>query len=395
VRKALLCIIFALAIDAAAVDFGLLINLEPEFIYDAEDAGFRFTSGLTPWFSAAVNEKMGFYISTKVTVYDEQRKGDWTKRAVFELERMELSARPRETVYLNFGRQRYRDSGGMIAAGFFDGFHGTFGLGRARISGGVFSTGLLHKESVEILMTDGDRKNYGDSGIYFASNRLFMTMAGEFPDLSSRMSLVLSGLAQFDLNGYGDSGLHSQYLEAHYGIEAMDTLRFTLTALGGVMESDWEARGNFALALGADWEIPGSLPDMLTGEFRWGSGVVNRGIGPFMPISGISQGTVFTPTLSGLMTGRLSYAARPLGVLSFNMAAAAFFRTDLETFADPELDAVSKDRFLGGEAYGQLIWAPQSPLRITAGVGVFLPGGAFIKDAEPRWKASAGFVLSL
>jgi hypothetical protein len=148
------------------------------------------------------------------------------------------------------------------------------------------------------------------------------------------------------------------------------------------------------MALGADWEFPGDLPDMLTGELSWGSGAVSKAVGPFMPVNGIAQGTVFTPTLSGLMNGRLSYAVRPFSTLSLNATAAVFFRTDLETFNDPELNT-SKERFLGGEFYGQLVWAPQSPLRITAGGGLFLPGGAFDKEADPRWKIDAGFILSL
>jgi hypothetical protein len=62
---------------------------------------------------------------------------------------------------------------------------------------------------------------------------------------------------------------------------------------------------------------------------------------------------------------------------------------------DGELDSTSAERFLGGELYGQLIWAPQSALRFTAGGGVFFPGGAFVNSADPRWKVSGGVIISL
>jgi hypothetical protein len=199
------------------------------------------------------------------------------------------------------------------------------------------------------------------------------------------------------LNDYeGDPALHSQYLEACLNIAAMDTLRFTLTGSGGLTEIEWTyPRFNFAAVLQTDWEVPGGLPDMFTAELRWGSGSVNEDIGPFKPISGISQGGIFAPTLPGIMNARASYTARPHRTFSLSAAATFFGRTDLETFTDDELDGASKDRFLGWELYGQLIWAPQSALRFSAGGGVFFPGGAFVEDAGMRWKVNAGLIVSL
>jgi hypothetical protein len=399
VKRLLLLIAFALGITAmaAAADFGLIMDLEPEYASSADGEIFTFTRNYIPWFSASLNEKTTVYTSAKFALEDKYRHVDewWKKDFFFEPERVEINIRPQETVYLTFGRQRYRDTAGMIAAGNLDGFHGTFGLGRARITGGAFFTGFLYKKTAEILMTAMDRENYEDSGMYFASRRILMTLGAEFPDLTSQTSLALSTLAQFDMNGYGGSGLHSQYLEARYGIEAVNTLHLAFTLVGGLTETGWDPRINFAAALAADWEVPGALADMLSAELCWGSGAVNKGVGPFLPITGITRGQVFTPTLSGLMNGRLSYIARLHSVLSFSSAAAVFLRTDVETLVDPELDNATKNRFLGGEFYGQFIWAPQSPLRITVGGGVFLPGGAFIKDADPRWKLNTGLIFSL
>jgi hypothetical protein len=95
------------------------------------------------------------------------------------------------------------------------------------------------------------------------------------------------------------------------------------------------------------------------------------------------------------MNARASYVMRPHRALSFSAVAAFFGRTDLETFIDKELDSASKDRFLGWELYGQLIWAPQSALRFSAGGGAFFPGDAFVENAEIRWKVNAGLIVSL
>jgi hypothetical protein len=396
-KKALLFIIFVLGIATAgaAVDFGLILDLEPEYASGTDGKVFTHTGNYRPWLSASVSEKTNLYVSARLSSENTSRDGRRSQDFSFEFERMEMNIRAKETAYLTFGRQRYRDDGGMIASGSFDGFHGAFGLGRARITGGVFFTGLLYKKTAEILLTGRDWANYQDSGVYFASRRLLTSAGLEFPDLTSRASLAVSALAQVDLNEFGAAALHSQYLETRYGVEAGDTLRFTFTGIGGLVETGGASTGNLAVSLAADWEIPGNLADMLTGELRWGSGAVNKSIGPFLPVTKIAQGMVFTPTLSGLMDGRISYAARPHEAFSFSAAATVFFRTDLETLADPELDLSSKNRFLGGEFYGQCVWAPQSPLRITAGGGVFLPRGAFVKSAEPRWKAGAGLVFSL
>jgi hypothetical protein len=137
------------------------------------------------------------------------------------------------------------------------------------------------------------------------------------------------------------------------------------------------------------------MADMLSLEARWGSGVSGENTGAFLPVSGTAQGAVFPGTLSGLMDARAFYTARPRESLSLSVGAIVFWRTDLETFKDPELGAASKDRFLGTEVYGSVVWAVDSALRLTAGGGAFIPGGAFTQGAKPRREARAGAALSL
>jgi hypothetical protein len=288
----------------------------------------------------------------------------------------------------------------MIAAGLFDGLSGSAGLGWARISLGVLYTGLLYKETAEILMTAEDRErylmplNYANPETYFASRRILLPLDLEFSDLASRLSLALTLLAQIDVNDA--PALHTQYLAARFGVEAADTLRLTATGIGGLAEHDGaDPQAHFAAALGADWDFPGAVADMLSAELRWGSGAVNDTVGVFTPVSGISQGSVFTPSLPGLMGLRAVYTARPHTSLSLSGEGAVFWRTDVETFQDKDLDGASKDRYLGPEIHGSLIWAFQSALRLTAGGGLFFPGGALLKDADIRWKVNAGILFAL
>jgi hypothetical protein len=154
-------------------------------------------------------------------------------------------------------------------------------------------------------------------------------------------------------------------------------------------------QSHFAAALGADWDVPGSLTDMLSGELRWGSGTINENIVPFTPVSNTAQGRVFSADLAALMKARLSYTMRLHQSVSLFGEASGFWRTDVETFTDPELDGTTKDQFLGVEAYGQAQWAPQSALRFSVGGGVFIPGAAFASGTKPRWKINTGLILSL
>jgi hypothetical protein len=394
--------VFALVTGANvfAADFGLVLSAEGDYVSEGGETEGEFTGSLTPWFSAALGETAGLYLSGKISFEYDGESESWVSPFLIELERTEFSFRPAEAWRLSLGRQWYKDNAGMIASGLFDGLSASTGLGRVRLFMGAFYTGLLYKETAEILMTATDKDRYStpldydDLDTYFAPRRVLVPLGLEFPDLSSRTTLSLTGIGQFDLNGSEDT-LHTQYLEALLGLEAADTLRLTLTAIGALAEAEGDdMQSHFAAALGADWDIPGALPDMLSGELRWGSGAINENIAPFTPVSDMAQGRVFSAALSALMKARLSYTARPHRNVSLSGEASGFWRTDTETFADLELGG-TKDRFLGVEAYGRAQWAPQSALRFSAGGGVFIPGAAFASGTKIRWKINAGLILSL
>jgi hypothetical protein len=401
-KRALLVVIFVLAAGgiAVAADFGFVLSPSGEYVSGASGEGFGFTGTFTPWFSAALAETMNLYLSGKLTVEYQYDKKAWATPLLVELDRTELSFHPIERAYLVFGRQRFGDPGGMILSGLFDGFYGRLGLGSTQLSLGAFYTGLLYKKAAEIFMTAEDRAryaaplDYGDFDTYFASRRVLVSLGLELPDMASRLSLTLNGLAQFDANG--GKALHTQYLEAQAGIEAASSLRFTVTGVGALAEKeDAATQGHFAAAFGADWDVPGALTDMIQAGLRWGSGASSDRFGAFKPVNDMAEGKVFSSALPGLMNARLSYMARPHRAFSFSLGGLVFWRTDLETFTDSELDGGSKARFLGTEASGSLVWAPQSALRLTAGAGVFFPGAAFTDSAKTRWKINGGLTLSL
>jgi hypothetical protein len=381
---------------AFAINAGLVVTAAPEYPA-AQGEGLGFTGSLAPWVYSALGAKGGLYLSGKLSLsYDGAAL---SRPLLAELERCEFSILPVPSLYLAFGRQRYRDSAGMVASGFFDGFSGALSLRRLRLSLGAFYTGLLYKKSAEIVMTEEDLHRYNlslsydEMETYFASRRLFFPLTVEFPDLGPRTSLNVSLLAQADLNGA--QALNTQYLETRVGFEPHPSLRLSLTGLLGLMET---AGADPALSVAAqaeaDWDLPGALADMLSLQVRMGSGVTQGALGPFTPLSGIAQGMILTPKLPGLILGRLSYTGRFHPTLAIMADLRYYIRIDRESFKDTELDAASRSPLLGGEAYGSLVWAPQSAIRLSAGGGVFLPGPAFLAGTGARWKANAALTLS-
>ncbi|MDR1909437.1 MAG: hypothetical protein LBQ35_05945 [Spirochaetaceae bacterium] len=396
-RITLLVCALSLGLALPAADFGLLLNTTAGYgSPGTQNPGPGFSGSLSPWFSAGISGKLYFYFSSKVSL--SWQDGLWGLPPLVELERTEFNYRPLPAFYLSLGRIYFRDPAGLIAGGLFDGASATLGLGLVRLTAGLHYTGFLYKKTAAIILGPEDAGNYdlpldyGSLDTYFATRRILASLTGELPDLSPRSSLAFSALAQFDMNG-AERVIHSQYLEARYGLEAAEGLRLTLTGLGGLMEDTGRITGGLMALAAAEWEFPGSLRDMVMGEFFWGTGAGT--LDPVRPVSGITRGMVFRPTLPGLMDARLVYRVRLSTVLSAEAAGGLFWRTDLSTLQDDELSPRSKSRFLGGEAYAQAIWAPQSVLRLNAGGGVFFPGRAFSFGTALRWKADLGVLFSL
>jgi hypothetical protein len=393
------------ALPVFAFDFGLVISQTGEYT-NADGGEINYTGSYTPWFSSELGTTANIYLSAKLsTVYEN---GDWKPEnlpILLELGRFEISWRPLTNVYLEAGRVRFKDPAGLIAAGLFDGLSGSIVLGGARLSTGVFYTGLLYKETAKIMMNSGDAGkyatalDYSDPDTYFAPRRILVSAMAEFLDLTPRTTLALNILAQFDVNPESalNPSIQTQYFEVHYTAELLETLSATGSTVAALAEKEGEnTQLHFAAAAGVDWEVPGAVRDLFHGELRWSSGYVNKNITAFAPLSSIAQGQVFDPRLSGLMILNAKYTARLHQTLSVSAEGNYFVRTDGKTLIGTEYPP-STSRLLGGELYATLLWAPVSDLVVTAGGGAFFPGwgDVFVSDAPVRWKFTAALILSL
>jgi hypothetical protein len=396
----IILLLFSAAAAVFALDFGLIAGGEGEYAAALKPGGFSAEGNLSPWFSGVLGERNNFHISGKMTYrYAENREPGFF---LFELERTEITLRPVTALHITLGRQRFQDAAGLVVAGLFDGLGSSLTLGPCRLFLGVYYTGLLYKETANIIMTAGDFQTYGkaleapDLEGYFASRRVLLSLEGKIPDLTPRISLTVQGLAQFDLNKESET-LNTQYLEVQMSAEPADPLYINLGILGELAQGGVDSPWSGAAYAGLDWEVPGALQDMVSGEFRWTMGKAGPGVRAFTPISGGNAGKVFDAGLPALMSGGIRYRSRPLSSFSLEAGGAYFIRTDLETLRDAELDSASESRLLGGEISCSAAWAPDAALRLNAGGGAFFPGwgGAFRADAPVRWKLSLGLLLAL
>ncbi|MDR1058229.1 MAG: hypothetical protein LBL43_01650 [Treponema sp.] len=406
VKLFFLCVIFLRPLSAGAADFGLALNQEAKTSNEAGgDGAFFYTPTIKPWLSASPGESVSLYLSAGVGFdYTADFGGGsaWRSPAALpEIERTELTWTASPSLYVRLGRQRFRDPAGLIAAGLFDGLSAGFSAGGGRFSLGAWYTGLLYRDTADIVMTARDQTEYQEpyslKGGYFASRRGMVSFEWENPGLGPRSSLALGVLGQFDLNGGGDK-FHSQYLSARYGFRPSGSVELGASGVFGIGE-DPEFAVFFAGGLGLTWTPPGGPEDRVSFQGLYSSPSGGERLKPFIPVSSVPQGEVFGPALRGVSVFRGSYTLRPRPSLTLTGEVLYFIRTDTVSFTDSREPGKLKGEgyFLGGECYGAAVWSPLPDFALTLGGGAFFPriGNAFTEDAAIRWKAAAGVILSL
>jgi hypothetical protein len=404
---------FLTAFSAGALDFGLTLNQELELSNergDGEGGGsgaFFYTPLLGPWVQGFLGESLSFSISGKAGLeYANFFGGDsaWRDPPILpELDRSELTWLVSPALYFKLGRQTFQDPAGMAASGLFDGVSAGVSAGGSRFSGGLYYTGLLYKQRANIIMTGGDRREYGKplslAGDYFASRRILAAFEWENPGLSPASSLAVGILGQFDVNGEDDR-LHSQYLSARYGLRLPGGPALEGTAAFGIGETGGgDGEVFFSGALGGTWMPPGAPEDQLILRFLFSSPSISGALGSFIPINSLAWGNVFTPAIGGISFLRGAYTLRPHQTVSLAMECSYFIRTDTVSFQDNHAPDTLKGEgyFLGGEWYGSALWSPLPDLTLNFGGGAFFPGlgNAFTDEADIRWKLVLGIMLLL
>jgi hypothetical protein len=391
-------------VSAGALDFGLVLSQEAKVSTESSVSGegeFFYTPVASPWLSA-VGKSFSLYVSGSAGL--AFRKDAWRRPLVLpELTRTELGWMVSPALSFTLGRQHVADPSGLVASGLFDGLSAAFSAGGSRFSAGVWYSGLLYKDTADIIMTRRDLeaslKPFALDRSYFASRRILASLQWENPGLTPASSLTLGLLGQGDINeGDGESRFHSQYLSARWGLRVSGSLSVeALAALGVGEQAGRDTMVFFAGALGLGWTPPTALNDTVRLRALYSSPRVNEQVIAFIPVNSLPQGQVFGPGLGGISVFKLAYSLRPLAVLSLGAEGSYFIRVDTESFQDSRDVLREEGYFLGAEGFGTALWTPLPDVALTFGGGAFFPrlGNAFSRDAEIRWKAVVKLILSL
>lgn len=391
--------IIVLFLGAAAgysLDFGGLLSqtaVLEAYGTPVEPSDFRYDAAISPWASAVLPNNMFLYLSAGFTGRYEAEK--W--KPLFELGRFELTWQLRPNIFLEAGRFSYADPLGLVAAGLFDGAAASFGLGKTRLSLGAFYTGLLYKKTANIIMSGGDSLDYAEDGNYWAPSRFLSSVVYTLPGLFSWRDTLQAGfIGQYDLRKNDYAKLHTQYLIIRYQIAPLDVLSFDTGGIFGLCENGMDKPlSSYALSFTGNWSPPTKMNDQISLRFRYGSGQGDDYRGAFTPVTGLSQSSVLSARLSGLMALSMLYSSRLLEQLSLVKETTLLARTDLNSFIAEGLDPDSTSSLLGLELFFRLVWAPFSDLSLNAGGGFFMPfpESAFL-NTTPAWKISAGLIIS-
>jgi hypothetical protein len=395
-------IFFTLTVTAFGADYGLIFYFTPEFNGPGEDADFMYSGEISPWVSFLLGENIDVYLSGGVVLRYRHPQDTWEWRP--ELTRFMVTWRPVSRLTVNAGRFHFSDFNQALAGGLFDGAAGMLALGNTRLSLGGYYTGLLFKGSADIVMTDEDISDYGQEvdytdfgGTYFASRRLLAAAAWEIPSLfGGPHGLFLQGLAQFDLNERKDK-LDTQYFSFQFLYSPDPVFEVILGGIVGFAERPGDADLGFGLLIDGSWLPPTPVGDMITLGAHWGSGRVNKVVGPLRPVTAISQGNVLNAELPGIFLIRAGYTVQAAESLSLNLDARYFWRNDTKTYSNGDLELkASEKKALGAEIYAALTWAPVMDVSVIFGGGAFFPGAgnAFVSGAPVLWKSALSLLLS-
>ncbi|HUW68638.1 MAG TPA: hypothetical protein VMX33_00260 [bacterium] len=382
-RAVLVAVAFFVAASGAwALDFGSLVGIAPSY----GDDGLALSFSLTPWMSASLGGESELYLSGSFSV--DLADGAWTFG--FAPERSELVLRPVAGTEIRAGRIRFADDAGIVISGLYDGFSARTVFKGVDIRLGGLYGGLQDKVDSKLLISPADIADYGDETVLFAPRRIVMAASASIP---GTIAWFADALAQFDTRG--SAALHSQYLVLGADGSLSRVLAFNAAMVGSVVE---EAGFDPAFSLASEaelgWMPEGGWRDRAYLSLRWATG--DYGVfNPYLSVNAISQGQVFTPRLAGLFVTRIGYTARVNETLSADIQSTAFVRSANGGPADSGIDPSSDSVWLGAEAYASLRWAPVSDISMSSGLGLFVPGTAFLADEPLRWLVSLALVASL
>ena len=270
-------------------------------------------------------------------------------------------------------------------------------------------TGLLMKESSNLLLSEADVTDDADADVYLAPPRLVGMMAFSFPDVAPDQSLDLAFILQYDARDPDDlsedQGLvHTGYLGGGFSGPLGPTLfydAYGYFGVGSVPTDDggfltYRSLRSYLAGVNFQYFFPEAAESILSFGYLYSSGDKDHGSfydgntvdnsTMFIGLTPPNLGVVFSPRLGNLMVTSLGYSAKPLKELQTALSVLGFFRPTTGVVSEVGINPASDSLYLGTEVDLALNFRPFSDLGMSLRNGVFFPntGGeaAFLEDAR-------------
>lgn len=320
-------------------------------------------------------------------------------------------------VDLQAGRFRLREFSGVLLAERADGVRATFGTADGDVTIGAGFTGLLMKESSDLLLSQADVSDDADEDEFLAPPRLLGIIAFSLPDFIAGQSFDVSVVGQGDLRDEddlpeGQGTLHTVYAGVGVSGPVVSTLFYdlygyfgggrTLSDLGGFYT--YKPIQSYLVGANLQYFMPEAAQSVVSLGYLYSSGDKDHGSfyegntedasTAFVGLTPPGFGAVFSPRLGNLMVTDLSYSAKPLAgtgnrsleEFQTELSILGFFRPTTGVISEPGINPASDDLYLGTEIDLALNFRPFSDLGLSLVNGIFFPNNgssdsAFLEDA--------------
>ena len=432
---------FAAAGLVSALDFGGTIDNTTGYFTNGVPP-FDQTNKLSIWFNDYIGKNLFFDTQISGNYQNQTTYGGGYVGLYADLDRLSLEGQftnPKRDLRVfgfDVGRFPLVDPTSVIYNQSIDGFNLTFGFQPFSISATAGYTGLTIKPSSTIIMSAADLNGLTNTSQYFGSPRVVGLLTFTAPSLLYQQDLTLSVLAQEDMRPFfPNNGLASPgdtvYSPNTGG--AIDSQYFTLRVSGPIV-STFFWNGSFTFESGSmlsyitaasQYEYKPILAYLAHGGLRYFiPAAMNLAMGleadyasgdpdfvslyggnsagnatAFIPITQGTLAAVFSPQLTNLITGTLSFSIKPLSRLhnsylsnlQLELKGIPFWQAAGNIVSNP--GNVNTPIYLGTEIDGTINYRPVSDLGVSVSGGAFAPKGYFSSGAPLQYgvKMDASF----
>jgi len=341
------------------------------------------------------------------------------------------------------GRSLLSDFSSRVLSQRVDGLSMMVGFPAASLSVAVAYTGLVLKPSSTIVLSRADANDAAKPAVLFASPRLLAAAQLTFPAVFGQR-IVFEAIAQEDMRDTvldlaspqtvdlvklgqtnQDSSLGGPVSTQYFGLELDGAIVSSLFYnIYGYLET-----GQFLQYVGGSYQkvpilaylggiglryyAPSVLFSTVSATFILASGDADAttvvegntagSSGAFTPITRSTVAYVFSPQLTNVMIGEVSYSLKPLAAIRASLADSLQTQVVMDVFLRPTPGGVSQpgvvtgnmDLYLGTEVDLVVTARPVSDIGLTLTGGVFMPGGAFGPSPAVQYKAGLEVSISI